>query len=127
MLKGKIQDFILKIGAVEGIASCALVSRDGIMLGNAIAGEFNEPWFAAMIATLFASAESATGIIKSPSPDVVTIGGEDSTMVILGAGEKVLIVAVLERTLRRPAQSPTWRVSPGRSEGQSDVYGDGSR
>ncbi|KQC05484.1 MAG: dynein regulation protein LC7 [Methanolinea sp. SDB] len=101
MLKGKIQDFILKIGAVEGIASCALVSRDGIMLGNAIAGEFNEPWFAAMIATLFASSESATGIIKAPSPDVVTIGGGDSTMVILGAGEKVLIVAVLETNLEK--------------------------
>jgi len=72
------------------------------MLGNEIPGEFNEPWFAAMIATLFASAESATGIIKAPSPEVVTIGGGDSTVVILGAGEKVLIIAILDKKLEHP-------------------------
>lgn len=102
MLKGKIQNFIQKINGLQGITSCALVSRDGIMLGNVIPGEFNEPWFAAMTATLFASAESATGIIKAPSPEVVTIGGGESTMVILGAGEKILVMAILEKGLEYP-------------------------
>jgi predicted regulator of Ras-like GTPase activity (Roadblock/LC7/MglB family) len=102
MLKGKIQDFILKISAVEGITSCALVSRDGIMLGNAIPGEFNEPWFAAMTATLFASAESATGIVKAPAPEVVSIAGGETSLVVLGAGEKILIVAILDKKMERP-------------------------
>ncbi|HUU75286.1 MAG TPA: roadblock/LC7 domain-containing protein [Methanoregulaceae archaeon] len=101
MLKEKIKGYIEKIDAVEGIIACALISRDGIMLGNGISGEFNEPWFAAMTATLFASAESATSIIKAASPEVVTIGGGDSTLVVMGAGEKILIVAVLNRRHER--------------------------
>jgi predicted regulator of Ras-like GTPase activity (Roadblock/LC7/MglB family) len=97
MLKEKIQGFIEKISAVEGVSACALISRDGIMLGKSMQTEFNEPWFAAMNATLFASAESASTIIKAASPDMVTISSTDNTIVVMGAGEKLLIVAVTGR------------------------------
>lgn len=97
MLKEKIHGFIEKISAVEGVSACALISRDGIMLGKSMQTEFNEPWFAAMNATLFASAESASTIIKAASPDMVTIFSRDNTIVVMGAGEKLLIVAVTGR------------------------------
>jgi predicted regulator of Ras-like GTPase activity (Roadblock/LC7/MglB family) len=103
MLKEKIQDFIEKIKAIEGVSECALVSRDGIMLGNSMSSEFNEPWFAAMSATLFASAESASGIIKVAAPDRVTLTSKEGSVAVIGAGEKLLLVAVLTG---KPESSP---------------------
>jgi hypothetical protein len=95
MLKEKIQGFIEKVMEVEGVAGCAIVSRDGIMLGKSLSGEFNEPWLAAMSATLFASAESASSILKLPLPEGVTISAHDTTIRVLGAGEKLLVVTVI--------------------------------
>ncbi len=95
MLKEKIKGYIEKIGAIEGIFGCALVSRDGIMLGRSIEGDFNEPWLAAMCATLFASAESASGILKMPPPDAVAVMIRGSQVIVHGAGEKLLVVAVM--------------------------------
>lgn len=95
MLKEKIKGYIEKIGAIEGILGCALISRDGIMLGRSIEGDFNEPWLAAMCATLFASAESASGILKMPPPDAVSVMVRGTHVMVLGAGEKLLIVAVV--------------------------------
>ncbi|MDD1716415.1 MAG: roadblock/LC7 domain-containing protein [Methanolinea sp.] len=101
MLKEKIQGFIEKMMAVEGVAGCALISRDGIMLGRSLPGECNEPWLAAMSATLFASAESASSILKLPLPEGVTISAEDSTLQVIGAGEKLLVVIVIRRGAER--------------------------
>jgi len=96
MLKEKIHEFIEKIKAIEGVTACALVSRDGIMLGNSMNPEFNEPWFAAMSATLFASAESASGIIKEAAPEQVILISKEGSIAVIGAGEKLLLVAVLK-------------------------------
>ena len=104
MLKEKIQDFIERIKAIEGVSECALVSRDGIMLGNSMSAEFNEPWFAAMSATLFASAESASGIINVAAPERVTLTSKEGSVAVIGAGEKLLLVAVLKG---RPEGSPS--------------------
>jgi len=99
MLKEKVNAYIGKIRAIDGVKGCALISRDGIMLGQSIEGDFNEPWLAAMCATLFASAESASGILGIPSPEDVWVRGGDSSLVVLGAGEKVLVVVVGKRGL----------------------------
>ena len=64
MLKEKIAGIIENIRLIDGVKLCALISRDGIMLGRYSAGDFNEAWFAAMCATLLASAESAAVIVK---------------------------------------------------------------
>ncbi len=98
MLKEKIAGYIDNIHAIQGIVTCSLISRDGIMLGKYATNEFNEPWFAAMCATLLASAESASTIIKLTKPDVVSVATSGNTLVILGAGEKVIITAVLEES-----------------------------
>ena len=94
MLKEKIKGYIERIKRIEGILDCALISRDGIMLGKSFEGEFNEPWLAAMCATLFASAESTSSILKLQPPDAVSIMIKETTIMVLGAGEKLLIVAV---------------------------------
>jgi hypothetical protein len=96
MLKEKVRGCVEKIQAIEGIAGCALISRDGIMLGKAMQGDFNEPWFAAMNATLYASAESAAGILKIPPPEAVSFSSGGTTILVTGAGDRLLVVAVLQ-------------------------------
>ncbi|MBP7120166.1 MAG: roadblock/LC7 domain-containing protein [Methanolinea sp.] len=95
MLKEKIKGYIEKIRKIEGVLGCVLISRDGIMLGRSMEGEFNEPWLAAMCATLFASAESASGILKMAPPEAVSVMIEDRSVIVIGAGEKLLIVAMI--------------------------------
>jgi predicted regulator of Ras-like GTPase activity (Roadblock/LC7/MglB family) len=95
MLKDKISGFVEKIRSVDGVAACAVVSRDGIVAGKFFDRELNEPWFGALTATILASAESAANIVKMRSMDSVTIRGYDSTIMVMGAGENFLIAAIL--------------------------------
>lgn len=96
MLKEKIAGIIESIRVIEGVKLCALVSRDGIMLGRYATGDFNEAWFAAMCATLLASAESAAVIVKIQSPEMVTIQSADGILMIMGAGEKILLATLID-------------------------------
>lgn len=95
MLKNKISGFIEKIHGVDGIVACAVVSRDGIIAGKFLDRELNEPWFGALTATIYASAESAANIIKMHSMDSVTIRGSDASITVMGAGDNFLIAAIL--------------------------------
>jgi hypothetical protein len=83
MLKEKISASIDKIRSIDGVAACALISRDGI--------------------TILASAESVVSIIRSRSMLSVTIRTQDTSMIIVGAGENFLIAAII----RDNAESPT--------------------
>ena len=95
MLKEKISAFIEKISSIDGVAACALVSRDGIISGKKFDRELNEPWFGALSATILASAESVGSIIRSRSMLSVTIRTQDTSIVIMGAGENFLIAAII--------------------------------
>jgi uncharacterized protein len=95
MLKEKISAFIEQIRSIEGVAACALVSRDGIIAGKYFDRDLNEPWFGALSATLLASAESIGSIIRIKSLGSVTIQGAGASIVILGAGENFLIAAII--------------------------------
>jgi len=98
MLKEKVSAFIDKIRSIEGVAACALVSRDGIISGKFFDRELNEPWFGALSATILASAESVAGIIRSGSMQSVTIRATDASLIIVGAGENFLIAAIIRDT-----------------------------
>jgi uncharacterized protein len=95
MLKEKISAFIDNIRSINGVAACALVSRDGIISGKHFDRELNEPWFGALSATILASAESVGSIIRSRSMQSVTIRSQDTTIIIMGAGENFLIAAIV--------------------------------
>ena len=95
MLKEKISAFIEMIRSIDGVAACALVSRDGIIAGKSFDRELNEPWFGALSATILASAESVGSIIKMKSMMSVTIRAQDSSIVVMGAGENFLIAAIV--------------------------------
>jgi uncharacterized protein len=95
MLKEKISAFIDKIRSIDGVAACALVSRDGIISGKFFDRELNEPWFGALSATILASAESVGSIIRNRSMHSVTIHAKDTSVIIMGAGENFLIAAII--------------------------------
>ena len=95
MLKEKISAFIEQVQAIEGVAACALVSRDGIIAGKHFDRDLNEPWFGALSATILASAESVGSIIHAKSLGSVTIRAENSSIIIMGAGENFLITAII--------------------------------
>jgi hypothetical protein len=96
MLKDKIAAFIEKIRAVDGVTSCALVSRDGIIAGKYFDRDLNEPWFGALAATILASSESAGNLVGMKSLGTVSVLGADSSMLIMGAGDHFLIAALLK-------------------------------
>lgn len=98
MLKEKISAFIDRIHSIDGVAACALVSRDGIISGKYFDREVNEPWLGALSATILASAESLGSIIKSRAIQSVTVRAQDSSIFIMGAGENFLIAAILSDT-----------------------------
>jgi uncharacterized protein len=95
MVKDKVSSFIDRVGSIDGVAACALVSRDGIISGKQFDHELNEPFFGALSTTILASAESIGSIIRSRSLLSVTIRGEDTSVIIVGAGENFLIAAII--------------------------------
>ena len=95
MLKEKISAFIETIRSINGVAACALVSRDGIIAGKHFDRDLNEPWFGALSATILASAESVGSIIKMKSMESITIRAKDTSIVVMGAGENFLIAVIL--------------------------------
>ncbi len=95
MLKEKISAFIETIRSINGIAACALVSRDGIIAGKHFDRDLNEPWFGALSATILASAESVGSIVKMKSMESITIRAKDTSIVVMGAGENFLIAVIV--------------------------------
>ncbi|MDD4483016.1 MAG: roadblock/LC7 domain-containing protein [Methanoregula sp.] len=101
MFADKSAAFVEQIRDIDGVAGCALVSRDGIIVGKYFDRKFNEPWFGALSATLFASAESAGHLLDMKNLSEVTIRAAGSSMMVIGAGENFLIAAVLKSTARQ--------------------------
>jgi len=127
MLKEKVNMYIGKIRAIEGVRGCALISRDGIMLGQSMDGDFNEPWLAAMCATLFASAESASGILGIP-PRKMSVSAEVAPPSWCSGqarrSSSLSWAGAVSSALKEPG---LWKPSPGRSGGLSDVHHHGHR
>jgi len=96
LLKDKIATFVGNVQAIDGVAACALVSRDGIIAGKSFDRDLNEPWFGALMATIHASAESAVSIVRMKSVESVTIRAPACSIVVMGAGEHSLIAAIVK-------------------------------
>jgi len=123
MLKETISGFIDKVCSIDGVSACALVSRDGIIIGKYFDRELNEPWFGALSATIQASAESVGDIIKSRSVLSVTIRAQDFSLIIVGEPGKIFLLQLYCTIMR--IQQPykrrylLWRKRSGRL---GDVY-----
>lgn len=94
-LKERINQFIKEITGVEGVTACVIASRDGILMGKAFTGGVSVPSFAAMCATMLASAEAAASISHIQPPERITVRGPDASIMVISAGERTLLAAVL--------------------------------
>jgi predicted regulator of Ras-like GTPase activity (Roadblock/LC7/MglB family) len=97
MLKERIAGFVDEVRAIDGIEGAALVTKDGVMIGRSFPREISEKWFAAMSASVLASAESAASIIGITPPVRARIDASGGCILLHDAGDKLLIVAVLAR------------------------------
>lgn len=95
MLKERIAGFVDDVRAIDGIEGAALVTKDGVMIGRSFPREVSEKWFAAMSASVLASAESAASIISITPPVRVRIDAVGGCILLHDAGDKLLVVAVL--------------------------------
>jgi len=98
-LKEKIAGIVEKIDSISGVQSCALISRDGVLLGNDTVSDSNDAWFAAMCATILASAESIAVIIKTEAPSHILIHAPSGNTVIMGSGEKILLAVHMDSSV----------------------------
>ncbi|MEN6519360.1 MAG: roadblock/LC7 domain-containing protein [Methanospirillum sp.] len=95
MLKERIAGFVDEVRAIDGIEGAALVTKDGVMIGRSFPREISEKWFAAMSASVLASAESAASVIGITPPVRVRIDAAGGCILLHDAGDKMLVVAVL--------------------------------
>lgn len=92
-----------EIRSIIGVVACALVSCEGTVLDKySREGNSLSPLFAAMCATVLASAEAACGSVLVQRPSVVTIAAADATILVVSAGETALIIAIIDKSADLP-------------------------
>ncbi len=95
----RAQLYIDEIRSIEGIIACALVSQDGFVMGKYFRDNGHAPsLFAAMSATILASAEAAASAIHISSPSSVLVTTADAAILVVYAGSERLITAVVEKS-----------------------------
>jgi uncharacterized protein len=80
-----------------GAMASAVLSRDGLVIAADLPEGVSMETFAIMCATLLGAASTANSELKVGTPKHVVVESEDAKMVIVGAGRKALIVAVVGR------------------------------
>jgi predicted regulator of Ras-like GTPase activity (Roadblock/LC7/MglB family) len=80
-----------------GAIASAVVSRDGLVIASDVPEGVSNETFGIMCATLLGAASTAHSELRVGTPQHVIVESEDTKMVVVGAGRKALIVAVLGR------------------------------
>ena len=93
-----------ELRSIPEVVACALVSCEGTVMGKySREGSLSSPLFAAMCATVLASAEAACGSVHIQRPSLVTITAADATILITAVGEAALITAVIDKSADLPS------------------------
>ncbi len=92
-LKPALRSLRQSCGAIAG----AVISRDGLVIAADVPEGVSVETFAIMCATLLGAASTAHSELRVSTPLHVIVESEDARMVVVGAGRKALIVAVLSR------------------------------
>jgi|Deesub1362A_J573_1020465.scaffolds.fasta_scaffold00039_191 predicted regulator of Ras-like GTPase activity (Roadblock/LC7/MglB family) len=76
----------------RGMATSIIAAtRDGLLIASSPYKGFKEEVFAAMCATLLASAETSMSELANEEPQTIFAKGENFILVVIGAGENVII------------------------------------
>ncbi|WP_292518978.1 roadblock/LC7 domain-containing protein [Methanoculleus sp.] len=102
-MEEKARKYTDEIRSVVGVVACALVSCEGLIMGKCFRGDgASSSLFAAMSATVLASAEAVCGSVHVKRPSMVTITAADATILIVSVGEDALITAVIDMSADLP-------------------------
>jgi len=80
-----------------GATASAVISRDGLVIAADLPEGVSMETFAIMCATLLGAASTANSELRVGTPLHVIVESEDAKMVVVGAGRKALIVAVISK------------------------------
>jgi uncharacterized protein len=89
----EIQELNARIG---GIAAALIGRNGGVLFADLPAGVSAET-FSVMCATLFGAAATAHSELNRRPPVRIIVEGTDSTTVVVGKGDKALLVVVVDR------------------------------
>jgi predicted regulator of Ras-like GTPase activity (Roadblock/LC7/MglB family) len=78
-----------------GATASAVISRDGLVIAADVPEGISMETFAIMCATLLGAASTANSELRAGTPLHVFVESEEAKMVVVGAGRKALIVAVI--------------------------------
>jgi uncharacterized protein len=102
-LEKRASEYIDEIRSISGVVGCALVSQDGFVLGKYYREDGpSSSLFAAMSATVLASAEAAASSIPIQPPSSIIINTADATILIMSVGEAALVTAVIDKSADLP-------------------------
>ena len=80
-----------------GAIASAVISRDGLVIAADVPEGVSMETFAIMCATLMGAASTANSELRVGTPLHVVVESEAAKMLVVGAGRKALIVAVVGR------------------------------
>ncbi|MGB8218683.1 MAG: roadblock/LC7 domain-containing protein [Candidatus Methanoperedens sp.] len=80
---------------VRGIETCAVASRDGLLIRAIQQEGQNLDSFVAMSATLFGAAETAIAMFGKGIPSRVIIESDRGRVIAIGAGPKALLIVIV--------------------------------
>ena len=91
-LKGVLE----RLGTIGGIKASSIISADGIPMVLLIPSGINENTFAAMLASMVGSAETALKSLGSKSFERVIAESSDTRVVAIKAGENAILSIMLD-------------------------------
>jgi len=95
--KSLIDEILHGLKTVGGVISSAVVTRDGLLVSADASTDVDAETFAAMSASMMGSAETAITEVKGGTAGRVIVESENSKLIALGAGPKVLLVVLTTR------------------------------
>lgn len=92
----KLNKELKKLETIGGIIGTAIVNRNGILVFSNLPEGINDRKFGANAATMFGAIETATNALRNEIVNNITIEFNDCQIIALGAGEQLILVALIE-------------------------------
>lgn len=92
---GMVDKVLKDLNNVGGVETCAVVSRDGLLIRSISQKEQFAESIAALSATMLGAAETATIELGKGIPDRIIVETEQGRLIAVGAGPKVLLVVIV--------------------------------
>ncbi|RLI88104.1 MAG: hypothetical protein DRO76_01335 [Candidatus Altiarchaeales archaeon] len=93
--KEKFLDLIRDMKNASDVLGAAIITRDGLLFVSDLPEDINTEIFAAMSATMFGAAETATLELKKSPVERVITEGEEIKLISTSAGENAMLVSMV--------------------------------